>query len=41
MSRDNDDDSVLGVRLADRIAALTCGAVGAVPYLGPIVSDSR
>ena len=38
MSRDNDDNSVLGVRLADRIAAFTRGAVGAVPYIGPIVS---
>lgn len=39
MSRDNDDNNVLGVRLADRIAALTRGVVGAVPYIGPIVSE--
>ena len=39
MSRDNDDNNVLGVRLADRIAALTRGTVGAVPYIGPIISE--
>lgn len=39
MSGDNDDNNVLGVRLADRIAALTRGTVGAVPYIGPIVSE--
>ena len=39
MSGDNDDNNVLGVRLADRIAALTRGTVGAVPCIGPIVSE--
>ena len=37
MSGGNDDNNVLGVRLADRIAALTRGTVGAVPCIGPII----
>ena len=39
MSGDNDDNNVLGVHLADRIAALTRGTVGAVPCIGPIASE--